>query len=113
VAAPDTLQGKSLLPLIEDAPNSGREVAYNEWFVHKSRFGVDLDLRAVRTRTHKCTFEMISGAGEMYDLVNDPTEMRNVFDDPGYAAARRILEEMLHARPGKILQNFPPQIGMA
>jgi len=113
VPAPETLQGESLVPLTVDALNAGRDVAYNEWFVHKSRYGIDLDLRAVRTRTHKCTFEMISGAGEMYDLVNDPTEMHNVFDDSGHAAARRALEEMLHARPGKILKSFPPQIGMA
>ena len=111
--APPDLQGKSFLSLFVDAPNAGRDVAYNEWFVHKSRFGVDLDLRAVRTKTHKCTFEMISGAGEMYDLVNDPTEMENVFDDPDHAAVRRALEEMLRARPGKMLKTFPPQIGMA
>ena len=75
--------------------------------------GTDLDLRAVRTETHKCTFEMISGAGELYDLVNDPTEMNNLYEDPGSIAIRKALEEMMRARPGPRLENFAPQIGMA
>jgi hypothetical protein len=56
---------------------------------------------------------MISGAGEMYDLVNDPTEMHNLFDDPASRALRHALEELMRARPGAILETFPPQIGMA
>ena len=109
----DHLQGESLAPLIAGTPGVSREVAYNEWFVHKSRMGTDLDLRAVRTETHKCTFEMISGAGELYDLVNDPTEMNNLYEDPGSIAIRKALEEMMRARPGPRLENFAPQIGMA
>jgi len=113
LSVPGQLQGQSLLPLINGATGAGREVAYNEWFVHKSRMGTDLDLRAVRTKTHKCTFEMISGAGELYDLVNDPTEMNNLFADSGSVSIRKALEEMMHARPGPRLEQFSPQIGMA
>jgi arylsulfatase A-like enzyme len=113
IAKPSGLQGQSLVPLIAGDPAAARAVAYSEWFVHKSRYGVDLDLRTVRTRTHKCTFEMLTGAGELYDLVNDPNEMDNLFDDPGRAAVRREMEEILQARPGSRLDSFPPQIGMA
>jgi len=113
IPTPADLQGESLYPLINGAADAARTVAHSEWFVHKSRFGVDLNLRTVRTKTHKCTFEMISGAGELYDLKNDPTEMHNLFEDSGHAAVRRELEEMMQARPGRLLDFFPPQIGMA
>jgi len=81
--------------------------------VHASRCGVGLKLRTVRTRTHKCTFELDSGAGELYDLVHDPEEMVNRFNDPGYGKIRKELEDMMRARPGTILVQLPEPIGMA
>ena len=112
VAPSRPLQSRSLRPLLEGR-NDTRPVAYSEWHVHPSRCGVGLKLRTVRTRTHKCTFELDSGAGELYDLVNDPEEMVNRFDDPAYQAVRRELEEMMRARPGRIVDPLPDPIGMA
>ncbi|MBI4204171.1 MAG: sulfatase-like hydrolase/transferase [Betaproteobacteria bacterium] len=112
VSAPYELQGRSLKSLLEGGTET-RDVAYSEWHVHPSRCGVALKLRTVRTRTHKCTFELDSGAGELYDLVNDPQEMRNLFDDPGYARVRAELEAMMRARPGKVRDDLPAPIGMA
>jgi arylsulfatase A-like enzyme len=84
-----------------------------EWYVHPSRCGVGLKLRTVRTRDWKCTFELASSAGEMYDLRNDPDEMQNLFDDPGYAKRRKELHDMMHARPGDLRDNLPEPVGMA
>ena len=67
----------------------------------------------MRTKTHKCTFELGSGAGELYDLVNDPGEMSNVFDDPGYAKVKKELQDMMRARPGTVREDLPEPIGMA
>ena len=112
MAQPDTLQGRSLRPLLAgQAPT--RDVAYSEWYVHPSRCGVGLKLRTVRTKTLKATFELASGAGELYDLANDPEEMVNRFDDPSYAVQRKELEEMMRARPGSMLTQLPEPIGMA
>lgn len=107
-----TVQGRSLHPLLTQ-PQATRDVAYSEWYVHPSRCGVGLKLRTVRTRTHKCTFELNSGAGELYDLAQDPQEMDNHFDDPGYAAVRRELEAMMQARPGAMLAPLSEPVGMA
>jgi arylsulfatase A-like enzyme len=112
VAAPHALQGRSLLPLLAGKEET-REAAYMEWHVHPSRCGVPLKLRTVRTRTHKCTFELESKAGELYDLVNDPEEMINRFDDPAYLSVRRQMEELLHQRPGAIRTDLKEPIGMA
>jgi arylsulfatase A-like enzyme len=112
VSAPHELQGRSLKPLLEgkDAP---RDAAWMEWHVHPSRCGVSLQLRTVRTKRWKCTFELASGAGEMYDLENDPKEMNNLFDDPGYAKVRKEMEDLMRARPGKVLDKLAEPIGMA
>ncbi|MEO5702226.1 MAG: sulfatase-like hydrolase/transferase, partial [Casimicrobiaceae bacterium] len=106
------LQGKSLLPLLAGHEDP-RPCAYSEWTVHPSRCGIGLALRTVRTRDHKCTIELESGAGELYDLVNDPDETVNRFDDPGFSAVRRNLETLLHARPGDVCVDLPAPIGMA
>ena len=107
-----TLQSRSLRPLLEGA-DAARDVAYSEWHVHASRCGVALKLRTVRTKTHKCTFELESGAGELYDLKNDPEEMTNRFEDPAYASVRRELHDMMRARPGEVLQTLAEPVGMA
>src|SRR5688572_2428906 len=106
------LQGKSLLGLARGERGT-REGAYSEWHVHPSRCGVALKLRTVRTKTHKCTFELGSGAGELYDLANDPEEMMNRFDDPGYKGVRDKLEQMMRARPGPIRDKLPEPIAMS
>jgi arylsulfatase A-like enzyme len=112
VVAPQTGQGRSLRGFLMGRTET-RDVAYSEWYVHPSRCGVALKLRLVRTKTHKCTFELASGAGELYDLVNDPGEMDNRYDDPAYASVRKELEEMMWARPGPILEHLPDPVGMA
>jgi arylsulfatase A-like enzyme len=109
---PEDVQSRSLRSLLEGRGET-RDVAYSEWYVHPGRCGVGLKLRTVRTKTHKCTFELDSGAGELYDLVNDPEEMVNRFDDPGYAKLRKELEDMMRTRPGRILQHMSEPVGMA
>jgi hypothetical protein len=81
--------------------------------VHPSRCGVALQLRTVRTRTHKCTFDLGSGAGELYDLANDPAEMDNRFDDPGCEKVKKELHDMMRARPGVVRSDLAEPVGMA
>jgi arylsulfatase A-like enzyme len=109
---PEDMQSRSLRSLLEGRGET-RDMAYSEWYVHPSRCGVGLKLRTVRTKTHKCTFELDSGAGELYDLGTDPEEMVNRFDDPGYVKLRKELEDMMRARPGKVLQRLFEPVGMA
>ena len=67
----------------------------------------------MRTKTHKLTLETNSGAGELYDLVNDPQEMDNRFGDPGVAAVRSASSiDMIASRPNDKVAPLP-QIGMA
>ena len=84
----------------------------SEWDLRASRCGVDLALRTVRTKTQKLTLEKNTGAGELYDLAQDPDEMVNRFGDPAYAKAQRELMDMLASRPDDAVAPLP-QIGMA
>jgi arylsulfatase A-like enzyme len=113
VAPNGPLHSRSLRPLIEEEAPAGRDFAYNEWDLHPSRCGVALRLRTVRTRTRKLTLELGSGAGEMYDLAEDPHEMHNLFDDDGYRALRRELTDMIRSRPDDALENLAEPVGMA
>lgn len=104
--------GRSLLGLLDGRAPS-RDFAYNEWNVHPSRCGVALELRTVRTGRHKLTLELLSGAGELYDLQEDPGEMENRFGDPAYHAVQRELQDMIRSRPDDAMSPVPEPIGMA
>jgi arylsulfatase A-like enzyme len=108
---PVQAHSRSLRPLIETSTAS-RDFALSEWDLRASRCGVDLALRTVRTQNMKLTVEEKSGAGEMYDLYNDPDEMVNRFDDPAYKPQRKTLMEMVVSRPDDVRSPLP-QIGMA
>ncbi|CAB3859273.1 sulfatase-like hydrolase/transferase [Achromobacter anxifer] len=106
------VHGRSLRPLLEGR-DASREFALSEWDVAASRCGVELKLRTVRTRDWKLTLELGSGAGEMYCLADDPDEMDNLFDDPGHAAKRRELTDMLASRPADQLSARVAASGIA
>ena len=105
------MHSQSLRPLIE-TDTASRDFALNEWKLHPSRTGIELDLACVRTETAKLIVDRASGVGEMYDLAEDPDEMVNVADDPAYAALRRELEEMIATRPDDRVELVEP-VGMA
>ena len=105
------VHSRSLKSLIE-TDTAHRDFALSEWDLRASRCGVDLALRTVRTKAHKLTLEKNSGAGELYDLVEDPHEMDNRFGDPAYAKLQRELSDMIASRPDDACAPLP-QVGMA
>ncbi len=111
VAPPRALNSHSLKPLI--GGTGTRDFAYNEWELNASRCGVALRLRTVRTRTHKLTLELDSGAGELYDLAQDPEEMDNRFGDPGVARVQKELVAMIESRPRDEMSPALVPVGMA
>ncbi len=116
IAPNSAMHSRSLRPLIESQGAAGgatRDFAYNEWDLHPSRCGVALQLRTIRTPTAKMTLEQISGAGELYDLVNDPYEMDNLFDDPAGRTMRAQMTDMIRSRPDDAMVPPPEPVGMA
>lgn len=105
-----TVHSRSLRGLIEGG--GSRDFALSEWDLRASRSGVDVDLRTVRTKTHKLTVDLNSGAGELYDLGGDPKEMDNLFSEKAPGAAQKELMDMIRSRPQDIAPR-KAQVGMA
>ena len=103
--------GRTLKPLIE-TENASRDFARNEWELLPTRAGVSLSLQTVRTKNAKLTVDQRSGDGELYDLYNDPFELRNLYHDKGSRILRNELEEMVAARPEDMIP-IQAQVGQA
>ena len=103
--------GESLRPLLEGEPVT-RDFARAEWELLPTRAGVALSLQVIRTETHKLTLDLISGAGELYDLVNDPDEMNNRFDHKECADVQAELVKMIETRP-EDKRDLQVQVGLA
>ncbi|MDA8584817.1 sulfatase-like hydrolase/transferase [Rhodobacteraceae bacterium] len=106
------LHSQSMRPLIE-TNTASRVYAFSEWDLRPSRCGVALQLQTIRTATHKLTVDLISKDGELYDLIKDPREMKNVYGDPAFRTVQTNLEAMLEQRPNDALPQAMEQTGMA
>jgi arylsulfatase A-like enzyme len=96
------MQGKSLLPLLNDQkPADWRREHYYHYYeypaVHsvKRHYGINTD------RYVLIHFYYDIDEWELYDLKNDPDEMKNVYNDPAFAEIRNNLKSRL-----KILRAF-------
>lgn len=91
-----TQHGACLQPLLNGATK--REFALSEWELLSDIEKAKFSLRCVRTRTYRLTKDMNTGQGELYDLLSDPHQTRNLFDDPTAAGIRLRLESYLKLR---------------
>jgi len=132
-AAPAGLPGRSIRPLLTSEPAEDSRVLYLEKTYHD---GFD-PMRAVRDSDSKLIRNYAQGPArqpldieqstthrgmpqeplpdrpreELYDLVSDPDELRNVIGQPGYAPLQRRLAELLDSH--LIETDDPDQMGAA
>lgn len=93
VDVPDDLDGRSFLNA-----TLGRDTDWDRddvYCVFDRHFTV-AQQRMVRTRTHQLTFNA-ADQGELYDLVQDPYQLHNVYGDPAYDGVRRDLGDRMRA----------------
>jgi arylsulfatase A-like enzyme len=80
---PGDMQGRSLLPILTGrAPADWRTSMYYRYYHDPG----DHNTRAhygVRTRTHKLIYFWKKDQWELFDLVNDPYELHNLYGEPG------------------------------
>ena len=92
---PDAMQGHSFLPLLRGRMPPGWQTSMYYRYYHDPG---DHNTRAhygVRTRTHKLIYFWKKGQWELYDLVNDPLEMNNIYGQPGQDALTAELKAEL------------------
>jgi len=65
----------------------------------------------VRTREYKLAVDHKSSLGELYDLVHDPAETRNLWDDPQYLAVKAEMLLRLSHRQAFTADPLPPHEG--
>jgi arylsulfatase A-like enzyme len=105
--APAWVEGSALPIDDRDASRRSFDDTFTEW--DSSFFGVDVHLRTVVTRQYLFTRYQPGtthdgSEGELYDLVDDPVQRVNRFDDPAMASVRATLTERLddhERRPGE------------
>lgn len=97
IAPADGMQGLDLNPLLRDPGHSTRDALLIEDEDHRTPgwLGVRSRTRTLVTDRHRLSIYRATGWGELYDLADDPLELRNLWDDPAAAALRGELTERL------------------
>jgi len=94
-AAPDTVDGTSLLPLLKNESITWRDDLLFEHWPTEDGVGADIpEFYAVRNAEWKYV-EYSTGEKELYDLVNDPYELNNLAGLPEYAEVQTQLQQRL------------------
>ncbi|MBM2618188.1 sulfatase [Actinoplanes sp. LDG1-06] len=104
VPAHPRMQGRSFWPLLTDGSYEPAEGVYYRYWEHDDVFHKAPAHYGYRTSRYKLIYFYNDGMGlpgcgwgtyppewELYDLLVDPAEVRNVYDDPAYAGIREEL----------------------
>ena len=103
IPIPTSVQGRSLLSLVEGRPAEGASTIYAECYPPLLHFGWNL-LRSLQSREWKY---IETTRPELYDLRSDPKELRNL-----YATHRALTQEMSnHLR--ELVGRYTPATGVA
>jgi arylsulfatase A-like enzyme len=91
---PDDMQGRSLVPLLRDQNTSWRDAVYYHYYEFPGWHDVRRHY-GVRTERYKLIHYYGIDEWELFDLQEDPEEVRSVYDDPAYAnTVARLKDEL-------------------
>ena len=92
VDAPDDMQGESLMPLLSGNESKwDREAVYYHYYEYPSVHMVKRHYGIVTPEYKLVHFYYDVDEWELYDRINDPLELKSVYDDPAYA---EVVEEL-------------------
>ncbi len=85
VPVPTDMQGRSLVPVLKGrTPPDWRTSVYYHYYEYPAEHAVNRH-EGVRTPHHKLIHFYQLNEWELYDLIKDPDELKNVYNDPAYA----------------------------
>lgn len=95
LVTPADMQGRSLLPVLRgERPDDWRTSFYYRYYDDPGAHNTAAHY-GVRTDTHKLIHYWKQDEWEMFDLVHDPHELKNLYDDPAHAGVRDALKAEL------------------
>lgn len=123
VKVPESMQGRSLKPILGgDTPGDWRKATYYRYWMHMAHHDNPAHY-GIRTKTAKLIFfyglpcnapgakpEPTRPHWELYDLVNDPHEMNNIFGQPQHADLQAKMLALLDEKKkqvGDTDEKFP------
>ncbi len=96
VKVPADMQGRSLLPLLRgERPADWRTSIYYRYYHDPGHHNTRAHY-GVRTETHKLIYFWKKDQWELFDLVKDRHELKNVYGDPAYREIREKLRAELY-----------------
>jgi arylsulfatase A-like enzyme len=96
LSVPADMQGRSLVPLLKGQPPADWRTSMYYRYYHDPG---DHNTRAhygVRTLTHKLIYYWKKDQWEMFDLVKDPNELNNLYNDPAHKETMAKLKAELY-----------------
>ncbi|MEY2611193.1 MAG: Choline-sulfatase, partial [Planctomycetota bacterium] len=108
ITPPESMQGKSLVQLLKgQVPDNWRPAVYYRYYHDPGHHNTRAHY-GVRTGTHKLIYYWKKDAYELFDLVQDPLEQRNLLGDPATADApsTRSLFEKLKTQLGDLQKQY-------
>jgi len=96
IDVPDDMQGESLMPLLKGENDKWtREEVYYHYYEYPSVHMAKRHYGIVTKEFKLVRFYYDVDEWELYDRLNDPNEMNNVYDDPAYSEVVKDLTERL------------------
>ncbi|MBI4007123.1 MAG: sulfatase [Planctomycetes bacterium] len=95
--------GKSLVPILKNTTARLRDEFWIEFIGQKTQFLVKQTFYGVRTSKFKL-IEYLTGEKEFYDLREDPLELDNQYENPGYQEIIAELDKKLEILKEEVMQ---------
>jgi len=97
IEAPDDMQGESIIPLLKgDVEKWNRDAVYYHYYEYPSVHMVKRHYGIVNKEYKLVHFYYDVDEWELYDRINDPNEMTNVYNNPNYKDVIKELTEELY-----------------